>query len=255
MDVDLEFITDLQPGGTPMNARSSLLGMLAVFTLSCAFVSPAEAGPSATRVVTSSTLTPRINEPVWRDYRDDLGNVMRVTVTPPTGKSVDMGVLDFADVQIVAADRTDEGAAPRNLPPTPPSGVKTPRPTTDRVIDFSGYTVTMDLVTAASCSVAGYYTSSTVSLSASSWYTMQTASGAEYITVTAYPTSGDVDVYTYSGTTQCSSSTRDAGYIDVAGCYSSSCSNSGTFYAKIKNYMTGSTSKFVATSNAFWVNF
>lgn len=147
--------------------------------------SDAMAEMGRTYVVKSSTSTPRIDEKVSRDYRDDLGNVVRLMVTPPKGKKVDLRVLDEADFHIVAAadKETLEQLMGMQMPASKDA---LPRPG-QAPVDTSDYTISMELVTASSCSVSGMYSSSNSSVGAGSITTFMSASSADMLTVTAYP--------------------------------------------------------------------
>lgn len=227
------------------NLTLSALASALSFVALAAPVSSAQAG---TFVLKTSTTAPRVDEKVWRDYGDDQGNVVRVTFAPREGTRLDMRILDQTDFQILGgADKVElmnrlehAGQAKRSAP-------------AGETLDASGLVITMDLITATSCSVSATYSTSTLSLSAYATATIQTASGAELISGTVYPTSGDVDVYTYYGSSQCGYSVKGPGYVDVHACYSSTCSNTSTLYSKAYN-PNSSTSKYVATSTVMWVN-
>lgn len=226
------------------------IGLLTIGMLSSPIT--AQAASDHTYIVRTSTTSPKVDERVSRDYRDDLGNVVRLTVTPPSGKRVDLNVLDQADFRIVAAESREQLLMLTNN--AGPSDSDKVGRAPAKPVDMSGYTISMDLVTAASCSVSGKYSSGNSSVSAGSTTTFMSASAADMMTVTAYPLVGDVDVYTYYGSTLCGSSTRDAGYIDTHICYTAACNNTTTYYGKIKNYLTNSSSTYVASATAMWVN-
>jgi hypothetical protein len=79
--------------------------------------------------------------------------------------------------------------------------------------------------------------------------------GAEQLVATAWPTSGNVDVYVYNNSNLCGSSVGASGQMDSAGCIFSSCDGgSSLLSAIIVNPSASSTAKFVGVVSPFHIN-
>lgn len=171
---------------------------------------------------------------VIAEFVDSGGTVARVVITPPADRAVDARIL--GDMWI-GTDDVEPLAAPI---------AKTQEARPDP-IDLTGYSIGVNFPddTTTSCTTVlrfaatwPYYLGpgGSVSISARKPVSMSVA---------AYPTEGDVDIYLYYGSNLCSAGTAGEGLLDFAYCYNSGCRSSYTYYGYVVNYYSAYSSQFV----------
>jgi hypothetical protein len=182
-------------------SRLSALALVAVCVWACPAVGAEEIGPAGEPVVA-------------RVERE--GDRYEVTVTPPPDRGVDRRVMEWLTDTASADDATDAEPA-----------------------DASGYHLRVEKTTSASCT-SGYAIKSkptNVAAHASLYVESETAT---FISATAFPTKGDVDIRIFAGTNSnqiCASSARKKQNLDYASCSLPTCQYvAGTLHIKVEIY-------------------
>ena len=164
------------------------------------------AGPLVSVAFASEEVS-RAGEAVVVTRLEPEGDRYEITITPPGNRGVDRRVAEWlkrSDAE--AASASDDGA-----------------------MDLSGYTIQIERVAGASCSLRTTIRSKPTNLSPLAGVTYKSSS-ATGMTIAAYSVTGDVDVAIFFGTnftTACSQSIKDGQILDYAACRITSCSNPG----------------------------
>jgi hypothetical protein len=163
---------------------------------------------------------------VAREVAASDGSRFLMTVRPPADRGVDPRIFDVMEFnggkQVSSkASQTREEAFAQS------TAQKTVITTEDNdLVDVSGYKIEVQVVSlAVNCS--GQFAAKFKKVNLNGQKTVEVSVfGASSMTVTAYPTKGDVDAYVFpgGGTEDCSHSIRAAGQLDFAACIVSSCS-------------------------------
>jgi len=163
---------------------------------------------------------------------DESGVNYTVTITPPSDKTVDVRLIEDIKQSLKEANSVESSEV--NVPEK-----KSKKEVSKKAIDVSGYSVQIDIdtdrVTCSSCKSFNNFPKSYSSLEGGKTFTYTITGSPEYAHASVYPLNDDVDVKVYSGTSVCASSNRIEEYLDYAGCYSSSCSYTGTIKIEFKN--------------------
>jgi hypothetical protein len=182
-----------------------------------------------------------VGQTVVRELADSHGHRFAITVTPPRDRAVDARFFDAFEFA---------GEAASGQPGFKATGVRSKVAVAaaedDDPIDVSGYGVKIENLSAAACSVNLQASKrKPVSLGAQKELRL-TAINSEVMTITAWPTSNDVDVQIDYNDAVCQVSEKNKGELDVAGCIATTCVNSGLMEAYVYNPFNN-TAKYVAS--------
>jgi hypothetical protein len=180
-----------------------------------------------------------VGQTVVRELADSHGHRFAITVTPPADRAVDAAFFDAFEL---AGEPTGQpGFKSGQIKQAPVTAADDEEP-----IDVSGYKVTVESLNAAACSV-NLQAAKRKPVSLGPRKELQlTSINSEVMTVTAWPTSNDVDVQIDYNGGVCQISEKNKGELDIAGCIATSCTNSGTMSAYVYNPFSN-TAKYVAS--------
>lgn len=224
-----------------MNRFNAVLALfLCVLTAgtAAAFERPTMSAPASDGLYAVDLKDLEMDKAVSREIVATDGAIFRVTLVPPVGTDVNPRIFDSLRFEPI-----DRDVQPKSSPVHRDSAP----------LDVSGYTVLVDqLSKTQSTSCTGYRNSGYNYYLSGGAAAQYCPSGTpESLNASAYPKYGDVDVYVQSGSTTCSSSTVDGGYMDSAGCANSACYTTTRMCAKFVHYYTSS-----STSTTYdWVVF
>jgi len=212
--------------------RTSVASGLAVLAGTLVLASAAGAGDVASFAV---------GQAVMRELADSHGHRFAITVTPPHDRAVDARFFDAFEIA---------GNAASGQPGFKATGARSKVAVAvaedDDPIDVSDYSVKIENLSAAACSVNLQAAKrKPVSLGAKKELRL-TAINSETMTITAWPTSNDVDVQIDYNGAACQVSEKNKGELDIAGCIALTCTNSGQMEAFVYNPFNN-TAKYVAS--------
>lgn len=179
----------------------------------------------------------RLSSTVAREVSDGAGGLIRIEVSAPEGKQVDLRIFD----QLLVERQGTEVAALRSDAPAT-------QLRSDEVLDVSGYHISVTARSVESACSSSYVIrwNSGISLSPNQSTTISLSGSPEQLQATTYPQGGDVNLYLYAGNTLLASSTQPPGYLDTAGVINTSCQNDSTSYkVVISNPSATSSARFV----------
>lgn len=183
-----------------------------------------------------------VGQTVMRELADSHGHRFAITVTPPRDRAVDARFFDAFELA---------GAAGSGQPGFKATGARAKVAVAvaedDDPIDVSDYDVKIESLSAASCSV-NLQASKRKPVSLGPKKSLRLAGiNTEVMTITAWPTSNDVDVEVDYNGTVCQISEKNKGELDIAGCINlSTCTNAGLMEAFVYNPFSN-TAKYVAS--------
>jgi hypothetical protein len=181
-----------------------------------------------------------VGQSVVRELADGHGHRFAITVTPPPGRAVDARFFDAFEL----------AGEPTGQPGFKAAGGRSKELVVEAAdsdsIDVSDYSVKIENLSSSACSVNLQASKrKPVTLGAKKQLSL-TAINSEVMTMTVWPTSNDVDAEIDYNNAVCQISEKNKGELDIAGCISSSCSNSGVMEAIAYNPFNN-TAKYVAS--------
>lgn len=187
--------------------RKLLVPTLGILVLPCSLPCAAGAAEQAARLLSlvhTVTAEARPSESVIAQVRREDGNVYEVQVTAPAGQALDPAVVEWA----TGAEAESASAGP------------------ERPLDLSGYRIRVEKVANAGCSGSFSLKSKPVNLNPDKGWTFESGTAIS-MSVTSFPTKGDVDVAVFTGPelTVCASSFKKNQNLDFAGCVLNQCRN------------------------------
>lgn len=181
-----------------------------------------------------------VGQAVVKELADSHGHRFAITVTPPSDRAVDARFFDafeFAGEATGQPGFKSAGARTKVAPVSVEDG---------DTIDVSDYSVKIENLSSSACSVNLQASKrKPVSLGPGKELKL-TGINSEVMTITAWPTSNDVDVQIDYQGSACQISEKNKGELDVAGCIALSCANSGLMEAYVYNPFNN-TAKYVAS--------
>jgi hypothetical protein len=184
-----------------------------------------------------------------RIVSDNAGGRFQVTVTPPPDRAVDPRFMEDFEITVSA-----DAAAYNSRPGIGVAAEATSKVDADpdeEPVDVSGYRVSVEPLSLQGCSSKVAIAKSKPTNLVKGATAFFEVKGAASMTVTAFPTSGDVDASILINNSQtCGSSKKGKGTLDVVTCVNQLCNpNQDTLRGVISN-PTSTTAKFVGVIDA-----
>jgi len=159
---------------------------------------------------------------VARELASSDGTRFLVTVRPPADRGVDPRIFDALEI-VPGKQASTKAYSSREALASEAASAKVEEKDED-IVDVSDYKVRIEALAAAGCSAEFVAKFKKVNLNGKKFFEI-TAAGASAMTVTAFPTKGDVDTYVFEGSEidACQRSIKPAGQLDVATCFFPTC--------------------------------
>jgi hypothetical protein len=175
---------------------------------------------------------------VSQDFTDEKGNVIRITVIPPSDRVADRALLEGWEFEHPGMEKGVQFAEKKkNSPP-------------ERTIDVTGYHIMIEAVRlrpAQNCNANFRATKASPFFLGAGGQFQVSSTSPEQFDAAAYPTLGDVDIQVFFSGDLCGSAILGPGRLDRAGCFIPDCSTTGTFRARIYNASNIVSARFVGT--------